>query len=102
MKYSYDENGNIISIKENGVKIVRYVYDCVSRLVREDNKKLNKTYIFSYDKGGNIIERMEYAYNTIPTDKSTGGIRFEYNYHTYDRKIKWLSNYFFILNITTQ
>ena len=36
------------------------------RLIREDNKKLNKTSLFSYDKGGNIIECIEYAYSTLP------------------------------------
>jgi len=49
-------------------------------LVREDNKKLNKTSLFSYDKGGNIIERIEYAYSTLPADKLTGDVRFDYDY----------------------
>lgn len=80
LKYCYDENGNVISIKENGFEIVRYTYDGISRLVREDNKKLNKTSLFSYDKGGNIIERIEYAYSTLPSDKLTGGITFDYDY----------------------
>lgn len=33
-----------------------------------------------YDKGGNIIERIEYAYSTLPADKLTGGVRFDYDY----------------------
>ncbi len=33
-----------------------------------------------YDKGGNIIERIEYAYSTLPSDKLTGGITFDYDY----------------------
>jgi len=47
---------------------------------REDNKKLNKTSLFSYDKGGNIIERIEYAYSTLPVDKLTDGTTFDYDY----------------------
>jgi len=86
LKYCYDENGNIISIKENGVEIVRYAYDGISRLVREDNKKLNKTSLFSYDKGGNIIERIEYAYSTLPADKLTDGVRFDYDYPVHSWK----------------
>lgn len=71
---------HVVHNLENGVEIVLYVYDCISRLVREDNKKLNKTFLFSYDKGGNIIECIEYAYSTLPLDQLAGGVRFDYDY----------------------
>ena len=61
-KYQYDEKGNITKIFENGTEKVRYTYDSLSRLIREDNKELNKTYIFSYDNGGNIFEKFETVY----------------------------------------
>ena len=61
-KYQYDEKGNITKIFENGTEKVRYTYDNLSRLIREDNKELNQTYIFSYDNGGNIFEKFETVY----------------------------------------
>ena len=39
---------SITEIKENGLLTARYFYDTLSRLIREDNKKLNKTYLISY------------------------------------------------------
>ncbi|MDR3293543.1 MAG: RHS repeat-associated core domain-containing protein [Clostridiales bacterium] len=59
LKYTYDANGNITVIRENGKLKARYAYDSVNRLVREDNKDLNKTVVFTYDAGGNISYRSE-------------------------------------------
>lgn len=44
--------------------VARYRYDSLNRLIREDNKALNKTVVFTYDINGNITERCEYAYTT--------------------------------------
>ncbi len=82
LKYSYDMYGNIVAIKENGVEIVHYTYDELSRLIREDNKKLNKTTVFSYDIGGNILEKVEFMYTKKPTKELVGGTRFAYHYPT--------------------
>lgn len=59
--YSYDKLGNIIRITSDDSN-TRYVYDELSRLIREDNKALNKTYLYRYDVGGNIVSRRQYAY----------------------------------------
>jgi RHS repeat-associated protein len=59
LKYTYDANGNIVQIKENGIFKARYAYDALNRLIREDNKALNKTYTMTYDAGGNISARSE-------------------------------------------
>ena len=67
-KYSYDEKGNITKIFENGTEKVRYTYDELSRLIREDNKELNKTFIFSYDNGGNIVDKFETVYTLANID----------------------------------
>lgn len=57
LKYEYDKNGNICKIFENGALAVRYEYDSIDRLVREDNKKLGFTTLFAYDNCGNIISK---------------------------------------------
>ncbi len=61
--YTYDNNGNITSIQSSGNTIVRYVYDGMDRLIREDNSLLNATYTFSYDTAGNILEKKRYAFS---------------------------------------
>lgn len=62
IKYAYDKCGNIAEIRANGHVAAKFTYDSLNRLVREDNKVLNKTVIFNYDACGNITERCEYAY----------------------------------------
>ena len=62
IKYKYDKSGNICEITENGHIVAKYAYDGLNRLVREDNKPLNKTVVYTYDNCGNITERCEYAY----------------------------------------
>ena len=62
IKYRYDKCGNISEILENGHTSARYAYDKLNRLIREDNKPLNRTTVYTYDQNGNITERCEYAY----------------------------------------
>ena len=47
LRYVYDECGNIIRIYENEAISVRYTYDKLNRLIREDNKALDQTYLIS-------------------------------------------------------
>ena len=62
VKYKYDACGNIVEIRENGKLTARYEYDGLNRLVREDNKKLGKTWVYGYDRNGNITVKREYAF----------------------------------------
>ena len=80
LKYSYDSKGNITKIMENGKEIQSFEYDGLSRLTRENNKKLGKTLTFEYDAGGNIIRRTEYNYSIKPTELLDNGKEFGYNY----------------------
>ena len=41
---------------------MRYEYDSIDRLVREDNKKLGLTVLFAYDNCGNIISRRQTSF----------------------------------------
>ncbi len=59
LSYTYDKNGNITEIRENDKLVSRYEYDSLNRLVREDNKALNKSTFFTYDSAGNIAQRNE-------------------------------------------
>ena len=79
-KYSYDKEGNISAIHENGKLKVRYTYDALNRLIREDNKELNLTTTFEYDNGGNLLRQNEYAYTLADTDELTDGTEIVYTY----------------------
>ena len=62
IRYAYDKMGNIEKVYENGELAIRYQYDALNRLVREDNKTLDKTYVFVYDNNGNIVKRREFSF----------------------------------------
>ena len=68
IKYKYDKMGNICEIRENGVLKTRYAYDSLNRLVREDNRVLDKTVIFEYDRKGNIVSQRKYSFTLKSND----------------------------------
>ena len=39
-------NGNITKVYENGKMKIRYEYDALNRLIREDNKDLKRTEVY--------------------------------------------------------
>jgi RHS repeat-associated protein len=63
ISYTYDANGNIETITRSG-KVIKYTYNSLNELQREDNQELNKTIVYAYDNGGNIATKTEYAYTT--------------------------------------
>ena len=81
IKYKYDSCGNIAEIMQNGHLVARYKYDSLNRLVREDNKPMNKTVLFTYDTAGNITERCEYAYTSKDGEELS---ELECTHHTYE------------------
>ena len=60
--YIYDDNGNITIIRRDGLEMLRYGYDDLGQLVREDNRYTGKSYTWKYDEAGNILNRKTYAY----------------------------------------
>ncbi|MBZ9686147.1 hypothetical protein G9F72_007355 [Clostridium estertheticum] len=75
--YGYDKNGNIVTITENG-KVTKYYYNELNELTREDNQVLNKTITYTYDNGGNILNKAECDYTT-----GTPGIATKTSTYTY-------------------
>ena len=59
--YTYDDLGNITKIVYGTGEEIRYVYDDLSQLIREDNEILNKTLVYTYDNAGNITSIKTYA-----------------------------------------
>ena len=61
--YTYDSRGNITSETRNGLTTT-YVYDALGQLVRVNDPHENATWIYSYDRGGNIMNKAKHAYTT--------------------------------------
>ena len=66
--YYYDKNGNISTVEHSdypetietqdyGVTVENYEYDGMNQLIREDNKQLNRSYLYRYDNAGHHIKR---------------------------------------------
>ena len=84
LKYVYDEMGNIAKVYENGELSVRYTYDKLSRLIREDNKSLGETYLFDYDNNGNILTKRTLAF-TLKGKEEVEELSSTAKEYTYDR-----------------
>ncbi len=61
--YMYDSRGNITSETRNGLTTT-YVYDALGQLIRVNDPHENATWIYSYDRGGNIMNKAKHAYTT--------------------------------------
>ena len=89
--YEYDELGNITKIREGErvddtttvqkkVDKISYEYDELSQLTRENNKYLNQTIIYTYDKGGNLTKKAIYPYTDPNSDVSGTPTTINYGY----------------------
>ena len=82
--HTYDSNGNITKIVYDTGEEVRYVYDDLGQLTREDNELLGKTYVYTYDNAGNIMSKKTYSIveeGYIPTTNDST--------KNYDYMVEW-------------
>ena len=61
--YAYDTRGNIVSETRNGL-VTTYVYDALGQLIRVNDPHESTTWVYNYDRGGNITSKVKYAYTT--------------------------------------
>ena len=82
IKYKYDSCGNICEITQNGHLVARYTYDALNRLIREDNKPLNRTTVVVYDNSGNVVDRCYYPFTEYDVElypeNASSHITYEY------------------------
>ena len=62
--YTYDSDGNIITISLNGSLRQSFTYNSSNELVRVDDKAANKSVAYAYDFVGNITSVKTYLYTT--------------------------------------
>ena len=79
-QYEYDLSQNITLLKNNNFE-VRYKYDELNRLIREDNSYLNKTITYQYDGGGNILYKREYKLDLNEKISSSPETTTSYRYN---------------------
>ena len=63
LSYAYDNRGNISS-ETRGGKTTTYAYDALGQLTRVNDPHENATWVYQYDRGGNILRKIKYAYTT--------------------------------------
>ena len=51
--YTYDANGNILTVSKNGATVESYEYDALNQLTKVTNG--NGVWVYTYDNGGNIL-----------------------------------------------
>lgn len=78
LTYTYDGNGNILTVSQNNVQKLKYTYDSLNQLVREDNAYSNQSYTYAYDVGGNITSKKTYAYTTGTLGSATSTVNYSY------------------------
>ena len=87
--YTYDDNGNILTVSETtatndadeSTRTSSYVYDSANQLLRENNEEGGYTKTWTYDNAGNITSRNKYAHTTaedLTGLTSTGGGSYVY------------------------
>lgn len=84
--YNYDEMGNIVRIKTRD-NDVTYSYDKLSRLVRENNRKLGTSVIFDYDESGNIVVSEKYQYTKGELENLISSNIYSYNQGNYQDQL---------------
>ena len=69
----YDAHSNITDVTKDGVLQYHYGYDMMNQLIRVDDKQKGKSYKYTYDKGGNLINE------TVTDSNGTTSNAYEYN-----------------------
>ena len=91
-EYEYDETGNITKIYDSGTLKVSYAYDGLDQLLREDNLWLNKSITYSYNAGGNLTSKKEYAYTTGTLGSATSTDSYTYGDSNWTDKLTKFNN----------
>ncbi len=82
LNYEYDAAGNIKRVSKGDTVYYQYTYDELGQLIREDNRDANKSYTYSYDSRGNILEKNTFAFTLGEALPVTAQSTVSYSYAT--------------------
>ncbi len=74
--YTYDGNGNILTIFD-GANTIRYEYDHMNQLTREDDPIAGTSREFQYRDGGQLLAEFESAYTTGAVSSDVPSVVYE-------------------------
>lgn len=86
-EYEYDSRGNIVSEKRGNLTTT-YAYDALGQLIRVNDPHENATWVYSYDRGGNILSKAKYAYTTGALGASVETIPYTYGDSNWKDKLR--------------
>ena len=77
--YTYDDNGNILSVSD-GTNTTSYQYDSQNQLIWEYNEAFEFAHHWEYDEAGNIRKRTEHDYFNGEISEAQTTFEYQYNY----------------------
>ena len=85
--YTYDANGNISSILQNGKSIAQYQYDEANQLIeeRQDHFKIH----YTYDSQGNLLTKIK---TNLLTNEETEVHHYTYSLSTFGKQLTDFDN----------
>ena len=78
--YTYDDNGNITKIVYGDGTEIRYYYDSLNQLVREDNGLRSLTFVYEYDDAGNRTKKYDYLLTDMGVTPTNPSFTYNYSY----------------------
>ena len=79
ISYGYDKRGYVTSAT-NGSTAWKYHYDASGQLIREENPVQQKTFVYQYDEGGNLLEVKSYTMTDSAEPEGSGTVEKTFTY----------------------
>ena len=79
ISYGYDKRGYVTSATKGSI-VWKYHYDASGQLIREENPVQQKTLVYQYDEGGNLLEVKSYPMTDSAEPESSGTVEKTFTY----------------------
>ena len=79
ISYGYDKRGYVTSATKGSI-VWKYHYDASGQLIREENPVQQKTLVYQYDEGGNLLEVKSYPMTDSAEPEGSGTVEKAFTY----------------------